>query len=176
MGLPPNYRAFVSSNRQDLVHVVYPGFRDNLPVTNLRVSLFPCCFLLVYQACALHIQYTDFLFISHYDVYSFRETYCLGTGVQFSVVTEVQSMPGYPSTPLMAGMFQLTPSGQQSWLTACFSVCCLVSSMFKHSALHWSGQRRASGMGPAAGVSEWWTNTVRHGERPTCPSWASHPT
>lgn len=39
MGLAPNYRAFVSSHRQDLVHVVYPGFRDTLPVTNLRVSL-----------------------------------------------------------------------------------------------------------------------------------------
>uniref|UniRef100_A0A8D3A4I4 Thrombospondin-like N-terminal domain-containing protein n=1 Tax=Scophthalmus maximus TaxID=52904 RepID=A0A8D3A4I4_SCOMX len=36
MGLAPNYRAFVSSHRQDLVHVVYPGFRDTLPVTNLR--------------------------------------------------------------------------------------------------------------------------------------------
>lgn len=39
MGLAPNYRAFISSNRQDLVHVVYPGFRENLPITNLRVSL-----------------------------------------------------------------------------------------------------------------------------------------
>lgn len=38
MGLPPNYRAFVSSHRQDLVHVVYPGFRETLPITNLRVS------------------------------------------------------------------------------------------------------------------------------------------
>lgn len=36
MGLAPFYRAFISSNRQDLVHVVYPGYRDNLPVTNLR--------------------------------------------------------------------------------------------------------------------------------------------
>lgn len=36
MGLPPNYRAFISSHRQDLVHVVYPGFRETLPVTNLR--------------------------------------------------------------------------------------------------------------------------------------------
>lgn len=39
MGLAPNYRAFISSHRQDLVHVVYPGFRETLPVTNLRVSL-----------------------------------------------------------------------------------------------------------------------------------------
>lgn len=38
MGLAPNYRAFMSSHKQDLVHVVYPGFRDSLPVTNLRVS------------------------------------------------------------------------------------------------------------------------------------------
>lgn len=38
MGLPPNYRAFISSHRQDLVHVVYPGFRETLPITNLRVS------------------------------------------------------------------------------------------------------------------------------------------
>lgn len=37
MGLAPNYRAFISSHRQDLVHVVYPGFRETLPVTNLRV-------------------------------------------------------------------------------------------------------------------------------------------
>lgn len=36
MGLAPNYRAFISSHRQDLVHVVYPGFRQTLPVTNLR--------------------------------------------------------------------------------------------------------------------------------------------
>lgn len=36
MGLPPNYRAFISSHRQDLVHVVYPGFRETLPITNLR--------------------------------------------------------------------------------------------------------------------------------------------
>ncbi|XP_039646599.1 collagen alpha-1(XVIII) chain-like isoform X3 [Perca fluviatilis] len=36
MGLAPNYRAFISSQRQDLVHVVYPGFRETLPVTNLR--------------------------------------------------------------------------------------------------------------------------------------------
>ncbi|CAF89228.1 unnamed protein product, partial [Tetraodon nigroviridis] len=36
MGLPPNYRAFVSSHRRDLVHAVYPGFRETLPVTNLR--------------------------------------------------------------------------------------------------------------------------------------------
>lgn len=36
MGLAPNYRAFISSNRQDLAHVVYPGFRETLPVTNLR--------------------------------------------------------------------------------------------------------------------------------------------
>uniref|UniRef100_A0A8C5GKJ3 Collagenase NC10/endostatin domain-containing protein n=2 Tax=Gouania willdenowi TaxID=441366 RepID=A0A8C5GKJ3_GOUWI len=36
MGLSTNYRAFVSSNRQDLVYVVYPGFRESLPVTNLR--------------------------------------------------------------------------------------------------------------------------------------------
>lgn len=36
MGLAPNYRAFISSHRQDLVHVVYPGFRDTLAVTNLR--------------------------------------------------------------------------------------------------------------------------------------------
>uniref|UniRef100_A0A3B3YBM9 Collagenase NC10/endostatin domain-containing protein n=1 Tax=Poecilia mexicana TaxID=48701 RepID=A0A3B3YBM9_9TELE len=36
MGLSPNYRAFISSHKQDLVHVVYPGFRDSLPVTNLR--------------------------------------------------------------------------------------------------------------------------------------------
>lgn len=39
MGLPPNYRAFISSHMQDLVHVVFPGFRETLPVTNLRVSL-----------------------------------------------------------------------------------------------------------------------------------------
>lgn len=38
MGLPPNYRAFISSHRQDLVHVVYPGFRETLPITNLRVG------------------------------------------------------------------------------------------------------------------------------------------
>lgn len=38
MGLPPNYRAFISSRRQDLVHVVYPGFRETLPITNLRVG------------------------------------------------------------------------------------------------------------------------------------------
>ncbi|XP_069368637.1 collagen alpha-1(XVIII) chain-like isoform X3 [Paralichthys olivaceus] len=36
MGLAPNYRAFISAHRQDLVHVVYPGFRETLPVTNLR--------------------------------------------------------------------------------------------------------------------------------------------
>lgn len=36
MGLTPNYRAFMSSNRQDLVHVVYPGFRESLPISNLR--------------------------------------------------------------------------------------------------------------------------------------------
>ncbi|XP_037312331.2 collagen alpha-1(XVIII) chain-like isoform X1 [Pungitius pungitius] len=36
MGLAPNFRAFISSQRQDLVHVVYPGFRETLPVTNLR--------------------------------------------------------------------------------------------------------------------------------------------
>uniref|UniRef100_A0A3Q0SN40 Collagenase NC10/endostatin domain-containing protein n=1 Tax=Amphilophus citrinellus TaxID=61819 RepID=A0A3Q0SN40_AMPCI len=36
MGLAPNYRAFISSHRQDLVHVVYPGFRQTLPITNLR--------------------------------------------------------------------------------------------------------------------------------------------
>uniref|UniRef100_A0AAV2L189 Uncharacterized protein n=1 Tax=Knipowitschia caucasica TaxID=637954 RepID=A0AAV2L189_KNICA len=35
MGLSPDYRAFISSQRQDLMHVVYPGHRD-LPVTNLR--------------------------------------------------------------------------------------------------------------------------------------------
>lgn len=44
MGLAPNYRAFISSHRQDLVHVVYPGFRETLPVTNLRVSRVRCCF------------------------------------------------------------------------------------------------------------------------------------
>lgn len=38
MGLPSNYRAFISSHRQDLVHVVYPGFRETLPITNLRVG------------------------------------------------------------------------------------------------------------------------------------------
>lgn len=38
MGLPANYRAFVSSHRQELVHVVYPGFRETLPITNLRVG------------------------------------------------------------------------------------------------------------------------------------------
>jgi len=37
MGLAPNYRAFMSSHSQDLIHVVYPGLRDSLPVTNLRV-------------------------------------------------------------------------------------------------------------------------------------------
>lgn len=42
MGLPPNFRAFISSQRQDLVHVVYPGFRETLPVTNLRVSPLSC--------------------------------------------------------------------------------------------------------------------------------------
>ncbi|XP_013860816.1 collagen alpha-1(XVIII) chain [Austrofundulus limnaeus] len=36
MGLAPNYRAFISTNRQDLKNVVYPAFRENLPVTNLR--------------------------------------------------------------------------------------------------------------------------------------------
>ncbi|KAM8823525.1 uncharacterized protein AB9W97_005393 isoform 2-T2 [Spinachia spinachia] len=36
MGLAPNFRAFISSQRQDLVHVVFPGFRETLPVTNLR--------------------------------------------------------------------------------------------------------------------------------------------
>lgn len=36
MGLASNYRAFISSHKQDLVHVVYPGYRDSLPVTNLR--------------------------------------------------------------------------------------------------------------------------------------------
>lgn len=36
MGLAPNYRAFMSSHSQDLIHVVYPGLRDSLPVTNLR--------------------------------------------------------------------------------------------------------------------------------------------
>lgn len=41
MGLPPNYRAFVSSRRQDLVHAVYPGFRETLPISNLRVSPAP---------------------------------------------------------------------------------------------------------------------------------------
>lgn len=38
MGLPPNYRAFVSSHRQDLVHAVHPGFRETWPITNLRVG------------------------------------------------------------------------------------------------------------------------------------------
>lgn len=37
MGLTPNYRAFMSSQRQELLHVVYPDSRDTLPVTNLRV-------------------------------------------------------------------------------------------------------------------------------------------
>lgn len=36
MGLTPNYRAFMSSQRQELLHVVYPDSRDTLPVTNLR--------------------------------------------------------------------------------------------------------------------------------------------
>ncbi|CAG5896098.1 unnamed protein product [Menidia menidia] len=36
MGLSPFYRAFISSHKQDLANVVYPGFRDSLPVTNLR--------------------------------------------------------------------------------------------------------------------------------------------
>uniref|UniRef100_A0A3Q3JAA1 Collagenase NC10/endostatin domain-containing protein n=1 Tax=Monopterus albus TaxID=43700 RepID=A0A3Q3JAA1_MONAL len=36
MGLAPNYRAFISSHKQDLVYVVYPGIRETLPVTNLR--------------------------------------------------------------------------------------------------------------------------------------------
>uniref|UniRef100_A0A8C2XBT9 Collagenase NC10/endostatin domain-containing protein n=1 Tax=Cyclopterus lumpus TaxID=8103 RepID=A0A8C2XBT9_CYCLU len=36
MGLDPNYRAFISSHSQDLVHTVYPGLRETLPVTNLR--------------------------------------------------------------------------------------------------------------------------------------------
>lgn len=36
MGLPTNYRAFVSSRRQQLLHLVAPAFRHTLPVTNLR--------------------------------------------------------------------------------------------------------------------------------------------
>lgn len=40
--------------------------------------------------------------------------------------------------------------------------------------IYLSGPRRASGMAPPVGVSEWWTNTVRRGERTTCLSWASH--
>lgn len=36
MGLPPLYRAFISSHSQDLVHVVHHRHRDTLPITNLR--------------------------------------------------------------------------------------------------------------------------------------------
>lgn len=36
MGLEPNYRAFISSQRQELLHVVHPSSRDHLPITNLR--------------------------------------------------------------------------------------------------------------------------------------------
>lgn len=36
MGLPPHYRAFLSSRHQDLLHVVHPLLRRSLPVTNLR--------------------------------------------------------------------------------------------------------------------------------------------
>lgn len=36
MGLSPNYRAFMSSHSKELFNVVDPGFRDTLPVTNLR--------------------------------------------------------------------------------------------------------------------------------------------
>ncbi|KAG7280263.1 hypothetical protein CRUP_035390 [Coryphaenoides rupestris] len=36
MGLPPNYRAFLSSRRQDLLHVVHSLIRHSLPITNLR--------------------------------------------------------------------------------------------------------------------------------------------
>lgn len=65
MGLPPNYRAFVSSHRQDLVHVVYPGFRETLPITNLRVG--GCCPV---AASRSHFPYplTDCRFPSQGDV------------------------------------------------------------------------------------------------------------
>ncbi|MEQ2181776.1 hypothetical protein GOODEAATRI_014988 [Goodea atripinnis] len=73
MGLAPNYRAFMSSHKQDLIHVVYPAFRDSLPVTNLRVRglsmlkhlIKPECFVLNgyfpsgrcdVQELAVHIQ------------------------------------------------------------------------------------------------------------------------
>lgn len=39
MGLSPNYHVFMSSHTKELFNVVDPGFRDTLPVTNLRVSL-----------------------------------------------------------------------------------------------------------------------------------------
>lgn len=41
--------------------------------------------------------------------------------------------------------------------------------LFIFSVIHLSGPRRPSGTAPPAGVSEWWTNTVRRGERTTCP-------
>lgn len=41
MGLPFHYRAFISSHRRNLVDVVPHPHRDTLPVTNLRVSLWP---------------------------------------------------------------------------------------------------------------------------------------
>lgn len=36
MGLAPDYRAFLSTHRQDLLHVVHPRSRHGLAVTNLR--------------------------------------------------------------------------------------------------------------------------------------------
>lgn len=49
----------------------------------------------------------------------------------------------------------------------------IFSAMLIYSVIYPSGLRRVSGMAPPAGASEWWTNTVRRGERTTCLSWAS---
>lgn len=53
-------------------------------------------------------------------------------------------------------------------------VCLLLCSVILiFSVIFSSGLRRTSGTAPPAEVTDWWTNTVRRGERTTCLSWAS---
>lgn len=59
-------------------------------------------------------------------------------------------------------------------LPVCLCLLCLSVVMSIFSVIHLSGLRRVSGTAPPAGGSEWWTNTVRRGERTTCLSRASH--
>lgn len=63
MGIRDDYKAFLSHHLQDLIDVVQPMYRTNIPIVNLRVKHLYTVFFFHFEFCILNL-----VFFPHFGV------------------------------------------------------------------------------------------------------------